>query len=79
MRRHLNTWLVTAGLSALSILSIPNAWAGSAAPTGATKTVNVLITTKQQHKTDIKTDTINRVLKGQCQMVAKAPQQIGWG
>jgi hypothetical protein len=79
MRRHLNIWLVTASLSALSILSIPNAWAGSAAPTGTTKTVNVLITTKQQNKSDIKTSTINRTLKGQCQMVAKAPQQIGWG
>ena len=40
--------------------------------------MNVQITTKQQHKTDIQTITINRMLQGQCQMVAKAPQQIGW-
>jgi hypothetical protein len=79
MRGQFNAWLATASLSVLSILFMPNAWADSAAPAGATKTVNVLITTKQQGKSDIKTTTINRTLKGQCQMVAKKPEQISWG
>ncbi|HVJ44457.1 MAG TPA: hypothetical protein VM639_23350 [Dongiaceae bacterium] len=78
MRGYLNAWLTTAGLSALSILFLPNAWADAAAQAGATMTVTIQITTKEQSKTDIRTTTINRTLKGQCLMEAQAPTQIGW-
>lgn len=78
MRPYLKRRLTTAGLSALSILLLPDAWAGEAAKAGATMTVNVQITSKEQHKTMTATTTIDRVLKGQCLMEALEPAQVGW-
>jgi hypothetical protein len=60
----------------IAILPVPG-MAAEPAKEGATITVSVQITTQEHGKTDIETSTINRVLKGQCLMVAQPPMQIG--
>lgn len=75
-RRATRALLLTAavvGIAALPTLGV----AAEPAKEGATATLNVEITTQEHGKTDIETSTINRVLKGQCLMVAQPPMQFG--
>jgi hypothetical protein len=75
---HLATRRLALAVAVFGIAFLPvPSFAAGPAKAGETATVNVQITAQEHGKSDIKSWTINRVLKGQCLMEAMPAMQVG--